>query len=53
MSDELHKDEDDVEGHRRHLGASEETSDEAENEDDEVEAHVRKANARLDSPRHI
>ena len=51
MSDELRKDEDEVEGHVRHGGGhgnmTQEPRAEGE-EDDEVEAH----NLRLDSPRH-
>jgi hypothetical protein len=51
MSDELRKDEEEVEGHVRSKKAGIEP--EAEGEDDEVEAHVRHANLRLDNPRHI
>jgi hypothetical protein len=52
MSDEQRKDEEtEVEGHFRAF-ANDEPAAEGE-EDDEVEAHVRKANVRMDSPRHI
>jgi hypothetical protein len=52
MSDEIRNDEEpEVEAHRRHLENTEPT-DEADSDDD-VEAHVRRANARMDSPRHI
>ena len=52
MSDEQRKGEEpEVEGHVRHPVTVEPN---AEDEDDnEVEAHVRKANVRMDSPRHI
>jgi hypothetical protein len=51
MSDEQQfNEETEVEGHSRSTHVSIEP--EAE-ENDEVEAHVRKANARMDSPRHI
>ena len=46
MSDEVRKDEDEVEGHVRH-GGGHGINDEPES-DDEVEAHVRKS-----QPRHI
>jgi hypothetical protein len=52
MSDEQHKGEEpEVEAHRRHAANFEPAAD--GDEDDEVEAHVRKANVRMDSPRHI
>ena len=52
MSDELRKDEEaEVDAHRRHL-ENEEPAAEGDDEN-EVEAHVRRANVRLDSPRHI
>jgi hypothetical protein len=52
MSDEQRKDEEaEVEAHSKHAVSIEPA---AEGEDDnEVEAHVRKANVRMDSPRHI
>jgi hypothetical protein len=51
MSDE-HKDEEtEVEGHSRHAENDEQAA-EGEDEND-VEAHVRRANVRMDSPRHI
>jgi hypothetical protein len=53
MSDLLRKDEEpEVEAHMPRHAANDEPRAEGE-EDDEVEAHVRKANLRLDSPRHI
>ena len=49
--DEQHKGEEpEVEAHNRHAMNIEPAD---EGEDDEVEAHVRKANVRMDSPRHI
>ena len=52
MSDEIRKDDDtEVEGHSSRWPAN--TESDSEDEDDEVEAHVRKANVRMDSPRHI
>jgi hypothetical protein len=51
MSDEQRKDEEiEVEGHAKHAENDEPAQDETE---DEVEAHVRRANVRMDSPRHI
>ena len=51
MSDEQRKDEDiEVEGHAKHAENDEPAQDETE---DDVEAHVRRANVRMDSPRHI
>ncbi len=54
MSDEQRKGEEpEVEAHSRHA-VNIEPAAEAETEDEnEVEAHVRKANVRMDSPRHI
>jgi hypothetical protein len=53
MSDEQRKDEDtEVEAHMPRHPATEEPPAEGD-EDDEVEAHIRKANVRMDSPRHI
>jgi len=52
MSDEQRKDEEpEVEAHSPRHAANIEPD--AEGEDDEVEAHVRRANVRMDSPRHI
>jgi hypothetical protein len=52
MSDEQRKDEEtEVEGHARHA-ENDEAAAEDEDEND-VEAHVRRANVRMDSPRHI
>ena len=58
MSDEQRKEEEpEVEAHSpRHLGPRHlaNSEPEAEGDDnDEVEAHVRRANMRMDSPRHI
>ena len=51
MSDEIRKDDDtEVEGHGGRFPVNIEADSD---EDDEVEAHVRKANVRMDSPRHI
>jgi hypothetical protein len=51
MSDEQRKDEDvEVEGHAKHAEHDEPAEGEDEND---VEAHVRRANVRMDSPRHI
>jgi hypothetical protein len=53
MSDEQRKDEDtEVEAHMPRHAAHAEPAAEGEDEDD-VEAHVRRANVRMDSPRHI
>lgn len=49
MSDERKDEEAEVEAHNRHAENIEPEAD----EDNEVEAHVRKANVRMDSPRHI
>lgn len=50
MSDELRKDENEVEGHVSKAGANEEPAEDGETE---VEAHVHKtANVRMDSPRN-
>jgi hypothetical protein len=50
MSDEQHQGEEpEVEAHSPRHGENIEPAD----EDNEVEAHVRKANVRMDSPRHI
>jgi hypothetical protein len=51
MSDEQRKDEEaEVEGHAKHAEHDEPAAEEDEND---VEAHVRRANVRMDSPRHI
>jgi len=51
MSDEQRKEEEaEVEGHAKHLVNDEPAEGEDEND---VEAHVRRANVRMDSPRHI
>ena len=52
MSDEQRKGEEpEVEAHRRHAVNIEPAAE--EEDENEVEAHVRKANVRMDSPRHI
>jgi len=52
MSDEQRKGEEpEVEAHSRHAVNIEPAAE--EEDENEVEAHVRKANVRMDSPRHI
>ena len=52
MSDEQRKGEEpEVEAHSRHAVNIEPVAE--EEDENEVEAHVRKANVRMDSPRHI
>ena len=52
MSDEQRKEEEtEVEAHSRHAVNIEPAAE--EEDENEVEAHVRKANVRMDSPRHI